>query len=128
MKVQVVIFLVAALFQIGNCLADDVDVHFIRNREPPPPVATSTRVIREDWITQRLDHFNQGDSRTFQMRYYANDEYFQPGGPLFVFVGGEYGISPGWVTGGHTVDMAREMNGYIFYVEHRFYGRTRPTA
>jgi Serine carboxypeptidase S28 len=133
MRGQVVtLFLTATLFasfyHSESAQTDDVDVYFLRNREPPPPLATSHRAITEQWVTQRLDHFNPQDSRTFQMRYFANDEFFQPNGPVFIFVGGEYGISPGWVSGGHTFDMARELNGYLFYVEHRFYGRTRPTA
>jgi Serine carboxypeptidase S28 len=61
------------------------------------------------------------------MRFYGNSEFFKPGGPLFIYVGGEWAISEGWLTSGHMVDMAREMNGYIFYTEHRFYGQTRPT-
>jgi Serine carboxypeptidase S28 len=36
-------------------------------------------------------------------------------------------VSEGWVTGGHMVDMARDLNGFIFYTEHRFYGLSRPT-
>jgi hypothetical protein len=64
---------------------------------------------------------------SYSQRYYANDEFYQNGGPIFIFVGGEWAISPGWATSGHMVDMAREMNGYVFYTEHRFYGLSKPT-
>lgn len=57
----------------------------------------------------------------------SNDEHFQAGGPIFIFVGGEWDISPGWIQGGHTYDMAAERNGYLFYTEHRYYGISRPT-
>jgi Serine carboxypeptidase S28 len=131
MKKQVVFLLTTLLaVQYGNALSMG-DLHLLRHREPPPPPApannTGGRAIYEGYVTQLLDHFNP-DYRTFQMRFYANDNYFQPGGPLFIYVGGEWSISTGWVTGGHMVDMARDLNGYIFYTEHRFYGQSRPTA
>lgn len=56
----------------------------------------------------------------------ANNEHFQPGGPIFIYVGGEWTISPGWIQGGHTYDMAAERNGYLFYTEHRYYGISHP--
>jgi hypothetical protein len=127
MKVPLVFLLVAVLFQGGSAL-NKGDLHLLRHQEPPPPPATSFRAIREEWITQRLDHFNLLDFRTFQMRYFANDDYYRPGGPLFIFVGGEWNVNSGWATGGHMVDMARDLNGYIFYTEHRFYGQSRPTS
>ena len=56
----------------------------------------------------------------------ANDEFYKPGGPLFIYVGGEWFISPGSITSGHVYDMAKEHNGYLFYTEHRFYGESHP--
>lgn len=61
------------------------------------------------------------------MRYFSNNEHYAPGGPLFIYLGGEWEISYGWVMGGHMYDMAKEMNGHIFYTEHRYYGRSYPT-
>lgn len=60
-------------------------------------------------------------------RYISNDEFYQEGGPLFIFVGGEWEISTGYVTGGHFYDLAKEHNGYLFYTEHRYYGKSWPT-
>jgi len=57
----------------------------------------------------------------------ANDEHFKPGGPLFIFIGAEWEITPGWITGGHTYDMAKYHKGYLVYSEHRYYGQSRPT-
>jgi hypothetical protein len=57
-----------------------------------------------------------------------NDQFYTPGGPFFIFVGGEWSITPNRLTGGHMYDMARELNGYMFYTEHRFYGLSRPTV
>lgn len=61
------------------------------------------------------------------MRYFSNNAYHVFGGPMFIFVGGEWPISYGWVVGGAMHDMAKDMNGYIFYTEHRYYGESRPT-
>lgn len=60
-------------------------------------------------------------------RYYRNDEFFERGGPIFVYVGGEWTISPGNLLGGHIYDMARELNAQMFYTEHRYYGLSLPT-
>ena len=57
-----------------------------------------------------------------------NDQFYKPGGPFFIFVGGEWEILPNRITGGHMYDMAKELNGYMFYTEHRFYGLSRPTV
>jgi Serine carboxypeptidase S28 len=57
----------------------------------------------------------------------ANDEFYQPGGPIFIFVGGEWAIEESFIQAGHTYDMAKEMNAYLLYTEHRYYGKTHPT-
>jgi len=59
-------------------------------------------------------------------RYMLNDVFFKSGGPLFIFLGGEWEISAGRITGGHMYDMAREHNGLLAYTEHRYYGESKP--
>lgn len=86
------------------------------------------KIVQEKWIEQRLNHFDSQDSRRWQMRYLENDENFQLGGPIFIYVGGEWTISSGSISpGSHIYDMAKELNGTLFYTEHRYYGRSRPT-
>lgn len=41
--------------------------------------------------------------------------------------GGEWTISSGWLLTGHMHDMARDLNGTMYYTEHRYYGDSRPT-
>lgn len=41
--------------------------------------------------------------------------------------GGEWTVSEGWLFTGHMHDMARDLNGTMFYTEHRYYGQSRPT-
>ncbi|XP_055921970.1 putative serine protease K12H4.7 [Eupeodes corollae] len=98
------------------------------HQEPPPPPSTSRFDVATRWIEQKLDQFNESDARTWKMRYMANEQYFEEGGPVFIFVGGEWAISRGYLTGGHMHDMAKEHKGYLFYTEHRYYGQSRPTS
>lgn len=60
-------------------------------------------------------------------RYYRNDEFYVDGGPIFIFVGGQWPISGGLLLGGHMYDMAEELGGQMFYTEHRYYGSSHPT-
>ncbi|XP_039947886.1 putative serine protease K12H4.7 [Bactrocera tryoni] len=101
-------------------------------REPPVGGAlnreASPRALSTNTIEQKLDHFDETNEKTWQMRYMENDEYFTEGGPIFIYVGGEWTISSGSITRGHFVDMAKEHNGILFYTEHRYYGTSRPTS
>ncbi|CAD7093607.1 unnamed protein product [Hermetia illucens] len=98
------------------------------HEEPPPPVPVFRNNINMNYIEQKLDHFDLNEKRTWQMRYLSNDYYFKPNGPIFIYVGGEWTISEGSLRGGHMFDMAKELNGYMFYTEHRYYGRSHPFA
>lgn len=59
-------------------------------------------------------------------RYMLNDVFFKSGGPLFIFLGGEWEISQGRITAGHMYDMAKEHSGLLAYTEHRYYGESKP--
>lgn len=97
-----------------------------------PPLDESAKFVDEEivetrWIEQRLNNFDPQDHRTWQMRYLENNFYLQDGGPIFIYVGGEWTVSAGWLRTGHMHDMARDLNGTMFYTEHRYYGQSRPT-
>lgn len=105
------------------------------NTHEEPPISYSTRfggifaIPTQKYIEQSLDHFNPSDDRKWMMRYYENDVYFQSDGPIFIYLGGEWQISPGSITQGTLiVEMAQENNGILFYTEHRYYGLSRPTT
>jgi Serine carboxypeptidase S28 len=94
-----------------------------------PPISHDRRKFAvEKWIEQPLDHFNSQDQRTFDQRYYENIEYLIDNGPIFIFVGGEAEMSGGWILAGHFHDMAKQLNGILFSLEHRYYGKTQPTS
>lgn len=50
------------------------------------------------------------------------------GGPIFIFIGGEWEISPGYISAGLMFDMAKELSGVLYYTEHRYYGKSLPTS
>ena len=53
------------------------------------------------WFNQKLDHFNPEETRyilqnyqfksdrTFKQRFYTNPQYYQVGGPIFLYINGE---------------------------------------
>lgn len=101
-----------------------VDPFAKRNVETPVP---SNVVLRS--ITQRLDNFDPLNDIIWEQRFYQNDAYYQPGGPIILFLAGEWAITPERLTVGESLvaDLASELNGNIVYLEHRFYGESRPT-
>lgn len=36
-------------------------------------------MVKEKWIKQKLDHFDAGNLRDWNMRYLENDRFFQKG-------------------------------------------------
>ncbi|CAG5133617.1 unnamed protein product [Candidula unifasciata] len=89
----------------------------LETRELPP----------DQWYTQKLDHFNGADGRYWQQRYFTNDTFYKPGGPLFVQIGGEGTADPIWMLEGAWIDYAQRYNAYCVQLEHRFYGKSHPT-
>lgn len=99
-------------------------------REPPiyGELRSSPRAVTLHTIKQRVDNFDPQNNATYDMRYYRNDEFFKPGSPIIIYVGGEWTISAGSLMGGGIFDLASELNGQMFYTEHRYYGRSLPTV
>jgi hypothetical protein len=81
----------------------------------------------ELWYTQQLDHFNPADTRTWQQRYFVNDEHWKKGGPVFLQIGGEGPADPIWMTEGQWIKYAQTYGAICVMVEHRFYGKSHPT-
>ncbi|KAG7471076.1 hypothetical protein MATL_G00120580 [Megalops atlanticus] len=81
----------------------------------------------ELWFSQRLDHFNGADNRVWKQRYFVNDSFFQPGGPVFLMIGGEGPANPAWMTFGTWLTYAQKLGALCLMLEHRFYGKSHPT-
>lgn len=56
-----------------------------------------------------------------------NSQHFKEGGPIVIFLGGEWEIDASYLRGGLAFDVAQENNAYMFYTEHRYYGKSYPT-
>ncbi|XP_072396390.1 putative serine protease F56F10.1 isoform X1 [Diabrotica undecimpunctata] len=83
----------------------------------------------ERWFTQNLDHFNPNDERTWQQRYYVNDEFASGKGDLaFLQIGGEGEATAAWMTNGSWITYARKYKPILFQLEHRYYGKSHPTT
>lgn len=104
---------------------------FLNRRDPfpepknPPP---STGNVVEEWITQRLDNFDPTNEVTWQQRYLMNGEHFQEDGCIFVFLSGEWAVTEYRLENSFMEEMSQELSCYMFYLEHRYYGESRPTA
>lgn len=101
--------------------------HFHGLEEPDTSGVIDVQNVNEAWIEQPLDHFNPRENRTWSMRYYENSALYKPGGPIFIMIGGEWEISPGYLQTGLMYDIAKAHNGMLYYTEHRYYGKSHPT-
>lgn len=114
--------------KLPSIKSHDIWSRLHREPPPPPPQPFSVDAVTTQYFDVRVDHFNAQETRTWRMRYMANDQFYIPGGPIFIYVGAEWSISEGWLQSGHMFDLARKHGGYMFYTEHRYYGLSYPTA
>ncbi|KAM8952267.1 thymus-specific serine protease [Pelodytes ibericus] len=88
-----------------------------------PKGASSYTSPIEDYITQPLDHFNRGNNATYRQRYWINEAFWQrPGGPVFLYIGGESSLSEFSVLSGEHVELAEQHGALLVSLEHRYYG------
>lgn len=95
------------------------------------PYVTSNanlRAAEPQWFTQRLDHFDPQNSRTWQQRYFVNGSTFGVNGPVFLMIGGEGPLSAFWVAVGSMVEYAEKNKALVLALEHRYYGASHPTS
>jgi hypothetical protein len=68
---QLVIFPLAFLLVLGLTGSNDAlsraSMHMMKYQPPPLPVPKDARAVTEKWITQKLDHFDTSNRKTFQM-------------------------------------------------------------
>ncbi|XP_014469175.1 PREDICTED: putative serine protease K12H4.7 [Dinoponera quadriceps] len=98
-----------------------------RGLDEPEPIGLNVEDVIEGWIIQPLDHFNPRENRTWLMRYYENSALLRANGPILITIGGEWAISTGFLQGGLMYEIASTHGGMMYYTEHRFYGKSRPT-
>lgn len=81
----------------------------------------------DEWYTQKLDHFDPTNNKTWQQRYQVNNSFYKPGGPVFLMIGGEGEISANWMVQGAWIGYAKEHGALCYQLEHRYYGKSHPT-
>lgn len=83
--------------------------------------------ITERWVSLRLDHFNPLDRRTYDAKYFINQQHFVPNAPIFIYISGGFGAYDDFLASGAVFEMAEETGGLLLGLEHRYYGDSRPT-
>lgn len=81
------------------------------------------------WFEQRLDHFNAKNTATWKQRYFINDKFYRndTNAPIFIMIGGESEATKKWMVEGAWIHYAEHFGALCFQLEHRFYGKSRPT-
>lgn len=61
-------------------------------------------------------------------RYFINEAFYRPGGPVFLMIGGEGPANPAWMKDGTWLTYAEKLGALCLMLEHRFYGMSHPTV
>lgn len=77
-------------------------------------------------FTQVVDHFNWNINLTFEQRYLYSNVYWHADGPFVVYTGNEGNVEGYWENTGFAFEIAKQLNGYILFIEHRYYGHSLP--
>ncbi|KAI6218543.1 putative serine protease K12H4.7 [Aphelenchoides fujianensis] len=82
------------------------------------------------FFSNKLDHFNKSDDRTFNQLFYYNDDYFETGSPELLIVGGMEEIHIHLINN-HSFPInqyAKALKSRMWMLEHRFFGASQPFA
>jgi len=108
----------SATYHLIHNKVKNLEVSYKKNNDLPP----------EQYFTQRLDHFNAQDRRTWKQRYFVNSTFWDGTGPIFLQIGGEGAISAGYVVFLQMANYAKVYGALMLALEHRFYGASQPFA
>ncbi|CRK88566.1 CLUMA_CG002205, isoform A [Clunio marinus] len=78
-------------------------------------------------IELRTDHFNPLSTSRFDARYLENSEHYQSGGPIFIYISDSEEVDSQFILSGAMWEIARDVGGHLFALEHRYYGESLPT-
>ncbi|KAL0242629.1 hypothetical protein GEMRC1_005192 [Eukaryota sp. GEM-RC1] len=115
---------ISLLFAVGFAKFQYLDT--ILSASSSSEVPDSRYISLPNWFTQRLDHFNDLDKRVWAQRYYMNQRFWDGKGPIFMYIGGEGTLSGPPGDDSFVGSLAKEHNGLIVALEHRFYGMSQP--
>ncbi|XP_059468622.1 putative serine protease K12H4.7 [Neocloeon triangulifer] len=92
----------------------------------PELEAYNGTAYREEFFTQKLDHFEILDGRTWQQRYFVTNATYTSGAPIFLVLGGEWEANPVHIENGFIQQLVDHFGAYAIYLDYRFYGQSRP--
>src|SRR5207237_1073002 len=84
--------------------------------------------LTKEYAELPIDHFAEC-SDTYQNRYWVQEKWYKPGGPVFIFDGGEASAAGdvSWMRGNtFFTRMLQEFGGMGVLWEHRYYGDSVP--
>jgi serine protease 16 len=90
--------------------------------------------VLELYLSQPLDHFDRLELRSWNQRFWVNDQFWDdnsPTAPVFLCIGGEGPpLDSSVLTGSphcnEAVELASSLGALLFALEHRFYGKSLP--
>ncbi|CAI5444857.1 unnamed protein product [Caenorhabditis angaria] len=80
----------------------------------------------EDYLKVPIDHFTFTTDLEFNLRYFINTDNYKKGGPILFYTGNEGSLESFAENTGFMWDLAPELNAAVVFVEHRFYGKSKP--
>lgn len=83
--------------------------------------------VVEAYVTQRLDNFDPTNNATWQQKYLIDGEFYEPGGCIFLLLSGNWEVAADRLQNSMVYEMSRQFQCYMVYLEHRYYGQSRPT-
>uniref|UniRef100_A0A7I4YFP2 Intestinal prolyl carboxypeptidase 2 n=1 Tax=Haemonchus contortus TaxID=6289 RepID=A0A7I4YFP2_HAECO len=92
----------------------------------PDPLPDMPVQYEAGYFTQPVDHFNNKNPYTFEQRYFKNDQWAKPNGPIFLMIGGESERDSSWVLNENLTYLkwADEFGATVYALEHRYYGKS----
>lgn len=96
------------------------------------PLKMKLRVTMKDydtqWFENRINHFDEKDSRTYKQRYWVNDKFYagkNAQGPVFLYICGEWTCTPPDEQM-YPMMVGAEHSALLVSLEHRYYGESQP--
>ncbi|KAJ8924678.1 hypothetical protein NQ315_000829 [Exocentrus adspersus] len=87
----------------------------VTSQNPAPSIVSLKDTIDFGYFTQKLDHTDPSNTKTWLQRYYVNHEYFNKDdrNVAFLYVGGDSAASYVWVEAGSYIESAKKIRGII---------------
>ncbi|KAI8844967.1 serine carboxypeptidase S28-domain-containing protein [Chytridium lagenaria] len=85
-------------------------------------LADAVDPVKTLFFDQSLDHFGSVNG-TFKQKYFVNDQFYKPGGPIIVYIEGESPASARRLSSPrmNLQYLAQTYNGLLVSLEHRYY-------